>query len=179
MQTNVHEREEFLTVDELAAEWRQHRATIYRKVAAGESRPFDSAAGRPRCASRAASWRRFTRHRRWAMDSSAPDRRWVNDSSVESGRVFPSFPPADPCRARSGPGSGGQSIPGAARGGGAMNLVALYSQLAKRGAWPAVEAELRRRAFAEYRSGTVRQRFPSLERAWNRLVLLGYLLEKE
>jgi len=60
-----------------------------------------------------------------------------------------------------------------------MNLVALYSQLAKRGAWPAVEAELRRRAFAEYRSGTVRQRFPSLERAWNRLVLLGYLLEKE
>jgi len=36
MQTNVHEREEFLTVDELAAEWRQHRATIYRKVAAGE-----------------------------------------------------------------------------------------------------------------------------------------------
>lgn len=60
-----------------------------------------------------------------------------------------------------------------------MNLIALYSQLAKRGAWPAVEAELRRRAFAEYRSGPVRQRFPRLERAQNLTVLLGHLLERE
>jgi hypothetical protein len=60
-----------------------------------------------------------------------------------------------------------------------MNLVALYAQLAKRGAWPAVEAELRRRAFAEYRSGTVRQRFPRLERCRNLASLYGHLLEKE
>jgi len=60
-----------------------------------------------------------------------------------------------------------------------MNLVALYAQLAKRGAWPAVEAELRRRAFAEYRSGTVRQRFPRLERCRNLATLYGHLLEKE
>jgi excisionase family DNA binding protein len=36
MRNEVHERDEFLTVDELASEWRQHRATIYRKVAAGD-----------------------------------------------------------------------------------------------------------------------------------------------
>lgn len=36
MQNDVHKRDEFLTVDEVASEWRQHRATIYRKVAAGE-----------------------------------------------------------------------------------------------------------------------------------------------
>src|SRR4029453_9381615 len=36
MRTDPHKREEFLTVEEVAAEWRQHPATIYRKVAAGE-----------------------------------------------------------------------------------------------------------------------------------------------
>jgi hypothetical protein len=60
-----------------------------------------------------------------------------------------------------------------------MNLVALYSQLAKRGAWPAVEAELRRRVFAEYRSRPVRQRFPRLERARNLTAILGHQLERE
>ena len=36
MRNDVHERDEFLTVSELAREWRQHPGTIYRKVAAGE-----------------------------------------------------------------------------------------------------------------------------------------------
>lgn len=60
-----------------------------------------------------------------------------------------------------------------------MNMVALYRQLAKHGAWPAVEAELRRRAFPEYRSGTARQRFPRLERARNQLAILSHQLERE
>jgi hypothetical protein len=59
-----------------------------------------------------------------------------------------------------------------------MNLVALYSQVAKRGTWPAVEAELRRRAFAEYRSGTVRP-FPRLERCRNLTSIYGHMIEKE
>ena len=60
-----------------------------------------------------------------------------------------------------------------------MNLAALYSQLAKCGAWPAVEAELRRRVFAEYRSCPVRQRFPRLERARNQLTIFNYQIERE
>jgi hypothetical protein len=66
-----------------------------------------------------------------------------------------------------------------------MSLVGLYWQSAKTGAWPAIEAEIRRRAFAgaEQRSRSAqrfqRGTFPRLERAQNLLAINTHMLEKE
>jgi hypothetical protein len=59
-----------------------------------------------------------------------------------------------------------------------VNPINAYWQIAKTGQWPAVEAEMRRRAFAgaEQRS---RQHSPRLERARNLTVLFGHVLERE
>jgi hypothetical protein len=67
-----------------------------------------------------------------------------------------------------------------------MSLTGLYWQSAKTGAWPAIEAEIRRRAFAgvEQRSRSAAPSrksvsFPRLERAQNLLAIYARKLERE